>query len=311
MSNSKNEIKWSGIALRIFMNTVAHPMEYAKVLIQIGHEPLPPYPTTTLLGRRILALPNVLKYLAYVKNVDGFVGWYRGLGPKLCASTVYGITFERVHEVIRIRGGRTPEIDENTTEEERQKIFVYDLSQNVLCRTAAIIASQPFNVITVRMMAQFVGGENKYCGIFNSIKEIFHENGILGFFSGLVPRIVGEILSLIIASSLTFVINYYFLEDEELKTYTSASMNFLAGTITYPFQVVSNCMAVNDSGLIAGIPPQMPIYTSWTDCWSHLSRTNQLKRGSSILFRYYTGTQIVIQGRPIAVNKNNFLHSNS
>lgn len=57
--------------------------------------------------------------MAYVKNVDGFVGWYRGLGPKLCASTVSGITFERVHEVIRIRGGRTPEIDENTTEEER------------------------------------------------------------------------------------------------------------------------------------------------------------------------------------------------
>jgi len=63
--------------------------------------------------------------------------------------------------------------------------------------------------------------------------------------------------------------------------------------------------------LVAGIPPQMPIYTSWTDCWSHLSRTNQLKRGSSILFRYYTGPQIVIQGRSVVVDKNDFVHSAS
>jgi hypothetical protein len=32
----------------------------------------------------------------------------------------------------------------------------------MMCRTAAIVASQPFTVIAVRMMAQFVGGENKY-----------------------------------------------------------------------------------------------------------------------------------------------------
>jgi len=31
-----------------------------------------------------------------------------------------------------------------------------------MCRAVAIVASQPFTVIAVRMMAQFVGGENKY-----------------------------------------------------------------------------------------------------------------------------------------------------
>ena len=44
----------------------------------------------------------------------------------------------------------------------RDRIFVRDLSRDVVCRTAAIVASQPFTVIAVRMMAQFVGGENKY-----------------------------------------------------------------------------------------------------------------------------------------------------
>jgi carrier protein len=61
-------------------------------------------------------------------------------------------------------------------------------------------------------------------GIFSSIKEIFHENGILGFFSGVVPRILGEVASLFIASSLTFVVNSYLGDDQELKKFSGGFM---------------------------------------------------------------------------------------
>ena len=50
----------------------------------------------------------------------------------------------------------------------------------------------------------------------------------------------------------------------------------------------------------------MPIYNSWLDCWSHLSATNQLKRGNSLLWRYYMGPQVIINGKPIPINKYNF-----
>ncbi|PSN43983.1 hypothetical protein C0J52_17103 [Blattella germanica] len=258
MSSQKNESSWTGIGVRILVNTVSHPIEYAKVLIQ------------------------------------------------LLASTVSGFTYQKVYESIKHEDEKVYENEDTLTEEERRKHFVQDLTRDIACRAAAIFTSQPFTVIAVRMMAQFVGGEKKYIGVFSSIREIYNENGVTGFFSGLVPRILGEIASLIIGSSLTYIINTYIVDDKELKTYSAASMTFIAGAITYPFQVVSNCMAVTNSGLIAGRPPQMPIYTSWTDCWSHLSRTNQLKRGSSLLFRYYSGPQVVIQGRPLALDKSNF-----
>ena len=51
-------------------------------------------------------------------------------------------------------------------------------------------------------------------------------------------------------------------------------------------------MVVSRSGLAAGYPPFMPMYISWTDCFSHLKSQNQLKRGSSLFFRYYTGPQV-------------------
>jgi len=41
-------------------------------------------------------------------------------------------------------------------------MFVYGLSRDIACRTAAVVVSQPFTVIAVRMMAQLVGRENKY-----------------------------------------------------------------------------------------------------------------------------------------------------
>lgn len=40
--------------------------------------------------------------------------------------------------------------------------FLVRLSLDLTARTAGLVVSQPLNVITVRMMAQFVGGEDKY-----------------------------------------------------------------------------------------------------------------------------------------------------
>lgn len=55
--------------------------------------------------------------------------------------------------------------------------------------------------------------------------------------------------------------------------------------------------------LAAASPPYMPQYSSWIDCWSNLTEKNQLRRGSSLLIRYYTGPQVIIDGKPISVNK--------
>nr|CAH7754771.1 unnamed protein product [Callosobruchus chinensis] len=75
------------------------------------------------------------------------------------------------------------------------------------------------------MMAQFVGRETKYNGIFSSVKEIYHQNGVLGFFSGLIPRLLGDILSLLLATSLTYAVSHYLVEDRDLHVYTSATMS--------------------------------------------------------------------------------------
>ena len=89
-------------------------------------------------------------------------------------------------------------------------------------------------------MAQFIGGEEKYKyvwqflsllvnsndllsssffirGIFGSAQEIYQESGISGFFKGLIPRIAGEALAIILASSVTYTVNTYIISDRRYK----------------------------------------------------------------------------------------------
>ncbi|XP_063239461.1 mitochondrial carrier homolog 2-like [Bacillus rossius redtenbacheri] len=286
---ANNDFSWSAVVGKVVINTVSHPLEYAKVLIQLGHEPIPPYPTRTLFGRPALALPSIFQYVAHIKRVDGLAGCYRGLGAKLCSVVVSGYVYHCTLDSVRDASDTDVDAEtEDLSPQLRGEKFAREVRQMALARAAAVVASQPFTVVAVRTMAQFVGGEKIYVGIFASIGEIYREEGIMGFFKGLVPRLLGELIALIISSTFTHFVNNLLVKDREFQSYVSITSSYLATSLTYPFQVVSNCMAVANTRLAAGNPPYMPGYTTWGQCWRHLGATGQLKRGSSLLWRYYT-----------------------
>lgn len=301
-SRSNNPLYTYGA--RVLLNAAAHPFEYAKVLIQIGHEPISPSPTTTFLGKPALKLPNIFEYVKYIKSVDGFTGCYRGIVPKVCGNIVGVVTSSKIARKYDKLEKHSEELDDPDnlldSMNSREK-FICNVKRDIVCRVSSIVVSHPFHVITVRIMAQFVGSESTYSGLFGSIAEIYRQNGIMGFFAGLIPRVLGDVLYTVLAASLTYALNTYVCQESEIQTYTSTTMTFLASAITYPFQVVSNCMAITGSGLAAGAPPNMPLYTSWFDCWFDLSQKGQLKRGSSLLIRYYAGPHLVIAGKPVPI----------
>ncbi|XP_076622584.1 mitochondrial carrier homolog 2 [Colletes latitarsis] len=293
---------WSTIRQHVVTNAITYPIEYVKILIQIGHEPISPQPTTTLFGKPALGLPNVFQYVKHIKKVDGLVGCYRGFVPKLCACTVGAITLDKTCSKLtciykKRQDKRRSEDDAEDDESSTNHIFEFLI--DLISRTTAIIVSYPLEVIALRMLAQFVGRETKYNGIFTSFVEVYRENGVMGYFAGIVPRLIGNTIVLVMISSSTYAVKKYMPAstiDIEFKPIICSIIQFIVATITYPFLVVSHCMAVNNCGLAAGLPPHMPIYNSWQDCWFHLSATNQLNRGNSLLWRYYTGPSVIING---------------
>ncbi|GBM29339.1 Mitochondrial carrier 2 [Araneus ventricosus] len=287
----ESNFEWFQILGRLGVVAAGYPLDYVKVLIQIGHEPIAPVPCRTMFGRPALALPGAFTYMKYIKKVNGFWGLYTGLTPRLTSNflnlSTYLIVEEKLPNIIDESLLGKPESE--LTDEQKLIVHANELVKSSAARIIAIIVSHPFHVITIRTIAQFVGKEEKYGGIFGSLGEIYNTEGILGFYRGVIPRIIGELLTAWAATTASVLINTYLIEEESLKGYVKASMNYLASAFFYPFQVVTHVMIVNNCGLKAGLPGNMPIYASWLDCWSHLSAIGQLKRGSSLLWRYYNG----------------------
>jgi len=303
----------------VLMQTLGHPLDFAKTLMQMGYEPFPPTERTFILGTPYLALPNTFQYLKYIKSVDGFLGCYRGLAPRLCQGIVSGAVFRQIsarnpfslkcepHSDRYNRGGSQVRLDSTRSGALVRGSQVADDFIGLMTNTGweiisvavATIASQPFYVICVRSMAQFVGRETKYNSIFSAITTIFQEEGILGFFAGVVPRLIGDVVYISLSASLGYLIRSYFNKETQGTSMEAGVVmlsNIVSSSFTYQFGVVATVMAVNNSSLAVGHYPFTKPYDDWYESWRALAGTKQLKRGSSIIGRYYTGPTVVVNG---------------
>uniref|UniRef100_A0A7N8Y813 Mitochondrial carrier homolog 2 n=1 Tax=Mastacembelus armatus TaxID=205130 RepID=A0A7N8Y813_9TELE len=254
------------------LTVLSHPLMYIKVLIQVGHEPLPPTLGRNLFGRQVYQLPGLFAYAKHIIKIDGKVGLFKGLGPRLWASTIGTVVHSKV-----VQKCQEPDALEVSL------FFPHLFSRYMFSLTC-------FSVITLRCMVQFIGRETKYSGVLDSIVTVYREEGILGFFAGLIPRLLGDVLSLWICNLLAHLINTYAIDDSmshtgEIKNCSQAVTGFFASMLTYPFVLVSNLMVVNNCGLAGGLPPYAAVYPTWVDCWRHLSREGNMSRGNSLFFR--------------------------
>ncbi|KAL1021280.1 hypothetical protein UPYG_G00011120 [Umbra pygmaea] len=270
------------------VTAITHPLLYVKLLIQIGHEPLAPTVGTTMFGRKVLYLPGFFSYAHHIVQVDGKRGLFRGLSPRIMSGAISTMVRSKVKQAIPTEQAEPVSNRDNLNTSLRK--VVKETSYEMMIQCLSRITTHPFHVISVRCMAQFVGREVKYRGLFSCIKKIFQEEGIGGFFVGVVPHVLGEVIFLWCCNLLAHLINTYAVDDNfsqapAVRSYTKFVMGIAVSVLTYPFMLVADLMAVNNCGLVAGLPPNSPIFKTWVHCWTHLSHESQLFRGSSFFFR--------------------------
>nr|XP_025972943.1 mitochondrial carrier homolog 2 isoform X1 [Dromaius novaehollandiae] len=307
----------SQVLLGSGLAVLSQPLMYVKVLVQVGYEPLPPTLGRNIFGRQVYQLPGLFAYAKHIVKVDGRAGLFKGLTPRLCSGAIGTI----VHSKVLQRYQEAEQAEPGASKKERVSSLeqvLMETSREMVARSAATLITHPFHVITLRCMVQFIGRETKYSGTLSAFATIYREEGILGFFAGLIPRLLGDILSLWLCNMLAYLINTYALENgvstmTEMKSYSQAvtgvstaplpvcdavSLGFFASMLTYPFVLVSNLMAINNCGLAGGLLPYAPTYSSWLDCWSQLHKEGNMSRGNSLFFRKVpTGKRYVWEER--------------
>lgn len=272
----------------------AYPLHLVRVLMQIGHEPLPPFKAKSIFNREMMYYPNVFKYLRYIYSVEGITGLYRGVGMRVASQVVATITYNQTLKKIEDDSNI---VDQKDSDEFPIEVLCQITKKDIIARCWAVVISHPFHVMGLRCMAQFVGGETNYSSwnIVQNTLEIWRGEGAAGFFSGVIPRILFEASTIVITNAFVYIIKTYIFNDKDVDALNEAISSLLASSITYPLSLVSTVSSISGSSIMAARPPRMPAYSTWIDVFKHLSSTNQLKRGASSFYRTYS---------PVMVNVN-------
>jgi carrier protein len=283
---------------------ISSPMSVIRTLIQLGHEPIAPKPHVNFIGQNGFLRPGMIKYGKELVSTHGYKALFIGIEARLIEAYVSDLMLARTKEALK---NAVTDVDGD----ENAKVPVVTeivMESTALC--GAIIVCHPFKVIGTNMIAQLVGGENVFIGIYGSLVHLYDEEGIAGWFRGLAPAIVGEIVYAISITLLTKAISEYVTPKlvgggsrstneeaaEEQRNAEQMVSHHLAATFAnplfYPFRVVRTIMAVQGTGLAASRPPTTAEYLGWTDCFvdlwsmpSHrgLMRTNGLRRFSTVM----------------------------
>ncbi|KAK7828900.1 hypothetical protein U0070_002130 [Myodes glareolus] len=219
------------VASQVFLGSgltiLSQPLMYVKVLMQVGYEPLPPTTGRNIFGRQVCQLPGLFCYAQYIASIDGRRGLFTGLMPRLCSgvlgTVVHGKVLQHYQECVK-----PEELVSGNVQKEGSSSFdrvIKETTREMIARSAATLITHPFH-----------GHFGKCSGLYDSIFTIYREEGIVGFFAGLIPRLLGDIISLWLCNSLAYLIITYALDSEvgynlgkmlvstknELKSYSQA-----------------------------------------------------------------------------------------
>ena len=295
--------------VRAVLSAPFHPIKLVSVLIQLGYEPLPPEQRYSFIFRQYLwYYPGIFGYARSIARQDGWRALYRGVGGSMFAEVVHlsavGVIRPAVNHMIskiplRVvppdSEGNVPDTEPEVENVETIRAVLVSALRTFLTNSITSVAVElvvhPFHVISIRMIAQHVGKEHIYNSVWSSMKEIYREEGLSGFYSGIVPALLAHLTRCVIYSSM-----WVLFEMMAIHTpYNWAKMlirvplrmpllNYLPRSYSYPFLLMSNVMAANTPKLTISQPPYSPTFNSWTESYKHLKSIGALYRGSVVLF---------------------------
>lgn len=287
-----------------------YPMKFVHVLIQLGYEPVEPERRYSIVFQRYMYYwPGVIGYARAIARRDGWRELYRGVTGNfltevitVCAgsllSPLIGNLVEKIPLSVVPSNGDTPDNEDNI--DTTRAILVRGVQlfcRQLLLRSTVEIIRQPLITIHVRMIAQHVGKETLYNNVWSALSEIYRREGVAGFYKGVVPTILGVVLSTVMHVTLWVGLELIakMITQDVGKTMVRSiirpfMISYIPRSYSYPFELMRTVMAANDSGLKIGMEPHVPRFTNWTECYRHLKSQRAMYRGSVFFLPRYAYT---------------------
>ena len=290
--------------------TPLYPVRFVHVLIQLGHEPVPPESRYSIIFRRYMFYwPGIIGYARAIVRRDGWLELYRGVTGNLtvelvniAASSLLSPLIKKTVAKIPLSvypdDGDTPDNEDNI--QTTRAILVRGVRlffHYLILKSTVTVLVQPFYIVAVRMIAQHVGKETLYDTLWGSLREIYRREGAPGFYKGIVPALLGGVLSTVMHVTIWVGLELLakMVTHEMGKSVIRGILrpflvSYVPRSYAYPFELMRAVMAVNDSGLCLGMEPHTPRFGSWCEAYWHLKASHAMYRGSVFYLPRYAYT---------------------
>ncbi|KAM7541756.1 hypothetical protein Aperf_G00000018807 [Anoplocephala perfoliata] len=267
------------------LSTACHPFVTARTLMMLGYEFEPPKLGRNLFGLQRYMYPNVFNYLGHLREDVGLFKLFTvGLpasviGAAIKSSVCEYFLKEHVAGYIYKKSIIVTDLG--------MEVFLKETTKLTAGRCLGLIVSYPFQVIMIRQIAQLIGKETLYSGILQAFIEINANEGLPGLLAGLIPRLLGEVITVWLTAGMAYVVNQYLCPegvDPKYKEQTPYIASLVVSSCTHRLTVTSTVMAVSGSRLSIDVP-----FKNSLDCYNYLSTRNAFVRGASFFFRYACG----------------------
>ncbi|CAL9073403.1 unnamed protein product [Musa textilis] len=247
----------AGASAGIIAATFVCPLDVVKTRLQVHG--LPTLPQSSWHGSLIISS------LQQIIRKEGFKGMYHGLSPTILALlpnwAVYFTVYDKLKGLLH---------SHDATKVDNQ----LSVGANVLAASGAgaatAIVTNPLWVVKTRLQTQRIRpGVVPYKSVMSALRRISHEEGIRGFYSGLLPALAGishvaiqfpvyENIKLHLANKDNTTVDK--LSAGSVAIASSLS-KVLASTMTYPHEVVRS--KLQEQGQARNSPTQ---YAGVVDC---------------------------------------------
>ncbi|CAD5217152.1 unnamed protein product [Bursaphelenchus xylophilus] len=253
--------------------SISHSLSLSRHLISFGYGI--PHQTYIKQSDQLYSLRNVLRYLRSLYKRDGHRIFLIGVDTNIALAVIECLTTSIVPQFLDANCsefGGTPvnrRLSEYDMDEFHSlRIHIRTCLRECVYNTLLAVVQRPLMVVLARQIAQYTIGESKYHGVLHSIRLIGTEEGIPGFFSGLIPSILHGLcvsaafwgFRYLISRCVVYIQRYavrkHCSRSYEFSIYLRAAFPFLlpliryrCGSMFYRLDSKAKIMALAGSGL--------------------------------------------------------------
>ncbi|KAI8915566.1 mitochondrial carrier domain-containing protein [Gorgonomyces haynaldii] len=176
---------------------------------------------------------NQAQVLLKILKEEGLGGLYAGIDSAMFGIAVTQAVYYYFYELVKSKMG-----------EEKNLTIAQNMASGAVAGAATSIITNPIWVLNTRMLVK------KEASTFETIRQIYKEEGIVGFFKGLMPALV-LVINPVIQYTVFERLKIWLEKQRTLNAFDffllGAFSKLCATSITYPYIVVKSRMQLKDA----------------------------------------------------------------